>query len=214
MKYPLAIVNQLIDQFGSDIGLGYDIWCAFVKTLQRSCLGPKTVAFRLQGVVPAFHGHAHNRLCQVFWHPLFIDDVGIEDFEGCERCFNDSNELAPVTRLATPFHRKQQIDEHFDFKDLDKHALSGNVLASMLCLIAERIAGNFIYQNYRQALETIRFNGEKLAVLSAKLGTTAADFEGYLISEREYLQGLTMEPPEVVRRANYMEHLIKLDQLQ
>jgi hypothetical protein len=188
MKYLLAIVSQLINQFGSDIGLGYNIWCAFVKTLQRSCLSPKMVAFCLQDVVPAFHGHAHNWLCQVFWHPLFIDDIGIEDFEGCEHCFNDSNELAPGTQLAMPFHQKQQIDEHFDFKDLDKHALSGNVLTSMLCLIAEWIAGNFIYQNYHQALETIRFNGEKLAVLSAKLRTTAADFEGYLISEREYLQ--------------------------
>jgi hypothetical protein len=28
-------------------------------------------------------------------------------------------------QLSTPFHRQQQIDEHFNFHDLDKHAASG-----------------------------------------------------------------------------------------
>ena len=66
MKYPLAIVNHLFDLYGADIGLDYNIMCAFIKTLSRSSLGVKTVAFCLQGIVPAFHGHAHNRACQVY----------------------------------------------------------------------------------------------------------------------------------------------------
>ncbi|KAL0057720.1 hypothetical protein AAF712_015635 [Marasmius tenuissimus] len=71
MKYPLAIVKALLDQYGEDLGLGYDIMCAFYKTLLQSPqLGNKVVACRLQGVVPAFHGHAHNRKCQVSWHPI------------------------------------------------------------------------------------------------------------------------------------------------
>lgn len=77
MKYPLAIVNRLFDQYGADIGLGYDIFRAFIKTLLRSSLGAKTVAFRLQGVVPKFHGHAHNRACQVQWHPTYMEGVGL-----------------------------------------------------------------------------------------------------------------------------------------
>lgn len=125
MKYPLAIVNRLFDQYGADIGLGYDIFCAFIKTLLSSSLGAKAVAMRLQGVVPAFHGHAHNRSCQVQWHPMYMEGVGLEDFEECERTFYKSNELASITRLATPFHRQQQIDEHFFFHDLNKHAASG-----------------------------------------------------------------------------------------
>ena len=60
MKYPLAIVEQLLDQYGSDIGLGYDIMCAFITTLAKSSLGSCMVALNLQGVVPTFHGHAHN----------------------------------------------------------------------------------------------------------------------------------------------------------
>jgi hypothetical protein len=125
MKYPLATVNRLLQDFGSDICLGYDIMCAFYTTLRRSSLGQKAVAFRLSGVVPAFHGHAHNRGCQVQWHPLYVEGVGLEDFEECERTFCRSNELASVTRLATPYHRQQHIDEHFRFHDLDKHINSG-----------------------------------------------------------------------------------------
>jgi hypothetical protein len=40
-KYPLAIVNKLLDVLGSDIACGYDIACAFWKTLMASCLGKK-----------------------------------------------------------------------------------------------------------------------------------------------------------------------------
>ena len=125
MKYPLAIVNRLMDTYGTDICLGYDIMCAFTKTLSRSVLGKKKVAFRLQGVVPSFHGHAHNRGCQLNWHPMYIEGVGLEDFEECERTFCKSNELASVTRLASAYHRQQHIDEHFMFHDQDKHAASG-----------------------------------------------------------------------------------------
>ncbi|KAJ7800799.1 hypothetical protein B0H14DRAFT_2159760, partial [Mycena olivaceomarginata] len=39
MKYPLAIVCRLLDTYGADIGLGYDIMCAFFGTLRCSSLG-------------------------------------------------------------------------------------------------------------------------------------------------------------------------------
>jgi hypothetical protein len=109
--------------------------CAFVKILMNSSLGAKTVALCLRGVVPAFHGHAHNRACQVHWHPMYTEGVGLEDFEECERTFYKSNELASITRLATPFHRHQQIDEHFHFHDLDKHAASGTCDLSHMYLL-------------------------------------------------------------------------------
>lgn len=127
MKYPIAIVDRLIDMYGPDICLGYDIMCAFITTLTRSCLGAKVAAFRLSGVVPSFHGHAHNRGCQLHWHPMYMEGVGLEDFEECERTFAKSNELASVTRLASPYHRHQHIDEHFTFHDQDKHAASGKL---------------------------------------------------------------------------------------
>ncbi|KAJ6456755.1 hypothetical protein C8R45DRAFT_943578 [Mycena sanguinolenta] len=194
MKYPLAIVKQLLDQYEADIGLGYDIMCAFFKTLLRSSLGAKATAMRLRGVVPAFHGHAHNRACQIGWHPLYVDGVGMEDFEECERTFAFSNHLASTTRLATAFHRQQQIDEHFQFHDLDKHAASGN----------------FIYQNYRQALEKIASNRAQLSLLETQLGTNAQDYENDHLTEIKYFESLRSEPDNIKHTMDYMDWLLKL----
>ncbi|KAJ6632375.1 hypothetical protein B0H10DRAFT_2427108 [Mycena sp. CBHHK59/15] len=81
MKYLLAIIKSILDRYGKDVCIGYDIMCAFFKTLLRSSLGKRVVAMKLRGVVPAFHGHAHNRACQVGWLPLYVEGVGLEDFE-------------------------------------------------------------------------------------------------------------------------------------
>ncbi|KAJ7717204.1 hypothetical protein B0H16DRAFT_1666805 [Mycena metata] len=205
MKYPLAMVKQLLDRYGKDIGLGYNIMCTFFKTLLRSSLGSRVVALNLRGVVPAFHGHAHNRACQVRWHPLYVDGVGLEDFEECERTFTKSNNLASVTRLTTSFHRKQAIDEHFYFHDLDKHAASGTELQ----LIYHK-SGNFIYQNYRQANEKEAINRGQLHALEVRLNTTAVDHEAALLSEQQYFKDLCSEPAEVAHTVEYMDLLTKL----
>ncbi|KAJ7761561.1 hypothetical protein DFH07DRAFT_957156 [Mycena maculata] len=194
MKYPLAMIKRLLDRYGKDIGLGYDIMCAFFKTLLRSSLGSRVVAMRLRGVVPAFHGHAHNRACQVGWHPLYVEGVGLEDFEECERTFSQSNQLAGITRLCQRFHRQQALDEHFDFHDLDKHASSGN----------------FIYQNYRQAIEKISLNRTYLDVLEQRLHTTDQDYEDALIAEQKYFKDLRSEPADVAHTVDYIELLLKL----
>ncbi|KAJ7433566.1 hypothetical protein FB451DRAFT_1419631 [Mycena latifolia] len=194
MKYPLAIVERLLNRYGKDIGLGYDIMCAFFKTLLRSSLGKRVVAMNLRGVVPAFHGYAHNRACQIGWHPLYVKGAGLEDFEECERTFGKSNHLASVTRLCVPFHRRQQIEEHFYFHDLDKHASSGN----------------FIYQNYRQATEKIRINREQLRALERRLGTSAKDYEEALRNEQAYFKSLRSEPEAVSETVEYMDLLMKL----
>jgi len=60
MKYPLALVNKLMDVYGPDLALGYDIACGFAKTLRSSLLGPRAAQLHLSGIVPAFHGHSHN----------------------------------------------------------------------------------------------------------------------------------------------------------
>jgi hypothetical protein len=53
-----------------------------------------------------------------------------------------------------------------------------------------------------------------LVLLTAKLGTTSKDYEAYLKSQHEYLQGLCMEPIEVIEKVEYMELLMKLYHLQ
>lgn len=127
MKYPLALVNKILEVFGSDIAFGYDIACAFLKTLMNSSLGPLAQRLRITGVAPCFHGHAHCRECQVHWHPLHIEGAGKEDFEGCERAFSASNSIAAATRLSSVFHRQQAIEQHWAFWSEDKNVESGKL---------------------------------------------------------------------------------------
>ncbi|KAL6307888.1 hypothetical protein BKA93DRAFT_726427 [Sparassis latifolia] len=195
MKYPLAIIDKLIKVYGFNIKVGYDIVCAFAKMLARSSLGPSAAKAGVSGVVPTFHGHGHNRGCQVHWHPLYMTSVGKEDFKGCERCFSESNTVAPGMRLASPFHHHQVIEQFFEFWDEQKHIESGN----------------FIYNNYKQALTIIEQDLEILNVLSQELKTGPADYERFLKKEQEYLSGLKVEPPELVRKINYMKTLKHLE---
>ena len=127
-KYALAIVDRLIDIIGSKIGCTYDIGCAFLKTLERSSLSEKVKNALFHLMVGAFHGHAHNRACQLEWHPLYIKGTGHSDGEGCEHVFASSNDLARGTRHASRFHRHQAIEEHFTFWDQDKYANLSKVI--------------------------------------------------------------------------------------
>ena len=74
--------------------------------------------------------------------------------------------------------------------------------------------GNFIYQNYRQALERIKIDTPQLAALSTRLGIGPDDFERYLEEERAYLTGLRNEREGVKETADYMDLLFELDDLQ
>ncbi|KAI1781971.1 hypothetical protein LXA43DRAFT_907171 [Ganoderma leucocontextum] len=196
MKYGLAIVAKLIDVYGEDIMIGYDIGCEFLKTVQNSrLLGAKAAAARVQFVVPAFHGHSHNRGCQVNHLPLYVEGVGKEDFEGNERFFSSSNNLAAGTRLSTPFHRHQTITQFAAFWTHTKHAETGN----------------FIHQNYKQALEIIRNDGAAFTELAARLKITGADCERYLREERAYLERRKQEPKEVTRKIEYIQALLAFE---
>ena len=75
-------------------------------------------------------------------------------------------------------------------------------------------SGNFIFQNYRQALDKIESESQQLAALAARLKTTDHDYESYLKAEHEHLQSLKSEPVEVQRAVDYMELLVKLQDLK
>ncbi|KAG1843764.1 hypothetical protein F4604DRAFT_1663200 [Suillus subluteus] len=91
-----------MDVFGPNILYGYDIKCAFEKILLQSSLADDVKRLNIQGVVPAFHGHAHNRLCQVQHHSKYMVGAGKEDFETCERVFSES----------TVMHRHLRFHHH------------------------------------------------------------------------------------------------------
>ncbi|KAF9258298.1 hypothetical protein L218DRAFT_742087 [Marasmius fiardii PR-910] len=192
MKYPLAVVDDLCDKYGQDLCLGYDIMCAFYKTMKCSeKLGKKIMEKRLIGVVPAFHGHAHNCPCQTSWHPQYTPGVGTEDFETCERTFSLSNHVASTTCLATPFHWRQAILEHFDFNDEDKHALSDN----------------FIFQNYRDALRRLEDDEPVFEEACCRFGLSTAACEDFLNMERTYFATSIEKPEEILQSLDYVETL-------
>jgi hypothetical protein len=110
-KYPLAVVEVLLEIFGPGIGNGYDIGCKFRTTLNRSELGSQARELDFKSLVGAFHGHAHNRICQLSFLATYVKGMGLEDLEGCERFFSKSNALASSLRYASVFHRQQKMVE-------------------------------------------------------------------------------------------------------
>jgi Kyakuja-Dileera-Zisupton transposase len=82
------------------------------RTLDLSALGAEARAKCHKCLVGAFHGHAHNRLCQLRYLATYVKGLGLEDLEGCERFFSKSNALAGATRYASVFHRWQAIVEY------------------------------------------------------------------------------------------------------
>ncbi|KAG1876360.1 hypothetical protein F4604DRAFT_1880665 [Suillus subluteus] len=193
-KYALATTNKILDVYGSNGATGYDIGCSYGKTVAASSISSKASANHHRFLVNSFHGHAHNRQCQIQYHPLYQKGLGIEDLETCERIFSGSNAVAPVIRHASYFHWLQFIELHFDQWDLDKYSE----------------LSRFIYNNYKQALHIIDELSPAVEELKAQLGLTDADFEKWNAKELEYLQTLTIETEEDVEKMTYVEALESL----
>lgn len=116
-KYPLATVNALLNAFGPNLGIGYDIGCQFKTTISNTQLGELASSLNYKSLVGSFHGHAHNRLCQLSHLATYTNGLGLEDLEGCERFFSKSNNLARSIRYANVFHRQQSIVLFFRHTD-------------------------------------------------------------------------------------------------
>ncbi|KAH7904735.1 hypothetical protein BJ138DRAFT_1106572 [Hygrophoropsis aurantiaca] len=193
-KYPLAVVNELLTVYGKDGGCAYDIGCAFAKTLSNSSLGQRARASNFKMMVGAFHGHAHNRKCQLEWHPTYIKGTGHSEGEGCEHIFSSSNNLAPGTRHASSFHRHQAMEEHFAFWDADKYAS----------------LSNFLRNHYREALTAIRTLETELATIKATYNLSDDDFLTFFAQEKIYLNGLQQPPVKDRLNVRYVEILDEL----
>ncbi|KZT18098.1 hypothetical protein NEOLEDRAFT_1031975, partial [Neolentinus lepideus HHB14362 ss-1] len=194
--YGLALVDKAIDVFGEGLMIGYDIACAFEGTVGRSSLALKAKEHKVQFIVGAFHGHAHNRGCQLRWHPTYVSGTGRSDFEGCERVFSSSNAIASGTRHASRFHRHQAIDEHLMFWNHDKYALFTT----------------YITNHYREALHIIKTHPAEIQQMLAGLGVTEVDCHTFIEHERQYLHSLKKEPPEETLRFMYVEALEDLNE--
>ncbi|KAF8229079.1 hypothetical protein L208DRAFT_1100087, partial [Tricholoma matsutake] len=58
----------------------------------------------LQLAVDAFHGHAHNCMCQLVSHPLFLNGFGLKDLAICKRIFSGTNPATQLIQHASYFH--------------------------------------------------------------------------------------------------------------
>ena len=73
--------------------------------------------------------------------------------------------------------------------------------------------GNFLYNNYKQALDIIA-DGERILLgLMQDLNITdVATFEVWLREEKYYLEGLQREPEEETLTMEYWQRLVKLNE--
>ncbi|KAI0038469.1 hypothetical protein FA95DRAFT_1662786 [Auriscalpium vulgare] len=194
-KYALASLNAIMKTYGDDQAVGYDIGCSMHSTVLSTSLADEAKARRLHLIVNAFHGYAHNRRCQLLFHILYQLGMGIEDLETCERIFSSLNGVARTVRHASYFHWLQFLDLHLHRWDEDRYAE----------------LSRFIYNNYRQALGMISEYTRELAVFTQITGFTGADFERWIVEERDYLESLREEPEEDMQKVSYVEALVNLE---
>ncbi|KAH9952513.1 hypothetical protein BGW80DRAFT_1194853 [Lactifluus volemus] len=191
-KYPLAIVDRALDVFGDKLGIGYDIRCSFTATVGNSSIAHKAHNKGLRFVVPAFHGYAHKRLCQLSFHPLFVTGFGIEDLETAERIFSSFNGLANTTRHASRFHRLQAVDLFSRQHDDDKY----------------QELSTFLLGNYKQLSQLLGDLPGVIASLESGKSHEDTRYHQHLENERVYLLSRRQESPEEEFACEYIELLI------
>ncbi|KAK7434986.1 hypothetical protein VKT23_019891 [Stygiomarasmius scandens] len=197
-KYGLAMVSKALDTFDDSWIMGYDIGCSFSQTINSSSLGAKFHQQRCRTCVNAFHGYSHNFLCQLLFHPLNIEGMGLEDLETLERIFSLSNQLAPITRYATAYRRRILIDLFFQQWDEEKYQNLANML----------------HNNYLQALNTIETEGRDLTEGLTTLGLSTEDLERYFADEAQHFKDLGTETDEDLHAVAYVELLQQYRELR
>ncbi|KAJ7071763.1 hypothetical protein B0H15DRAFT_793326 [Mycena belliarum] len=196
-KYPLAVVDELLQAFGMKLGAGYDVGCHFQATVNNSELGARARAQKLRCLVGSFHGHAHNRLCQLGFLATYVEGMGLEDLEGCERFFSRSNGLARSCRYASRFHRQQEIATYA------KHFDSVETYANL---------SKFLCSNYRQALTILKSEATLKTWMRQEGIESFEEFKGWLEEEKTYLLGLknTAGTNQETLEMEYVQKLINL----
>jgi hypothetical protein len=196
-----------MEVFRSRFLLDYDIACAFFKTLMNSSLGPKARELMIRMLVGSFHGHAHNRGCQLDWHLLYVKGAGHAALKNCESIFSASNAVTPGIWHASQFHWHQALEQHFAFWDEDKYANLSKYSIFLVHSVTHCCSGSFIFNHYREALEIIRTRSAELVEIRKSLNIADGEFEQYLDEERSYLRNLRQESPEDTIRFDYVEAL-------
>ncbi|KAJ7588725.1 hypothetical protein C8J56DRAFT_1004370 [Mycena floridula] len=182
MKYAIATLNRFFGILPPGMGGGYDIGCTFEVTLRNSPLGPRASEELYTSLVGLFHGYSHNRLCQLLKLVLYLQGMGLEDFETCERFFSLSNALASATRHASILHRRQAIVEY------SRHSDSFHAYANL---------STFLVNNYKQALAILETEAAFNQSMTEAGISSPEVFQDWLQEELVYLKTRVMsEVPE------------------
>ncbi|KIK80577.1 hypothetical protein PAXRUDRAFT_158279, partial [Paxillus rubicundulus Ve08.2h10] len=198
MKYPLAMINKLINVCGKDQAISSEIGCQLLKTVATSSLCDKAKGSNLCLAVNAFHGHAHNHKCQLQNHPMYLTGFGLEDLETCKRVFSSSNSVVPLIHHASHFHYIQFLDLQFRQWDKDKYLK----------------LSQFLKNNYKQAMDVINNNTKELNVYHTMFPDKHFNFEQWQVKELHYLQSVAMEPVHGAQAIQYVKALEKLWKVQ
>ncbi|KAI6115508.1 hypothetical protein EDD16DRAFT_1693366 [Pisolithus croceorrhizus] len=113
-------------------------------------------------------------MCQLDWHPQYIQGTGHTKGEGCEHVFATSNELARSTRHATSFHHHQAIEQHFTFWDADKYAA----------------LSKYLWVHFDEAVRAISTLASELDVIKKEYNLIDEDFIQFHVDKHSYLENL------------------------
>ncbi|KAJ7019595.1 hypothetical protein C8F04DRAFT_1214298 [Mycena alexandri] len=193
-KYALAACAELLEDFNGGVGSGYDVGCGFAGTLFNSPLGAKALLKKFMFLVGAFHGHAHNRLCQLIYLATYVLGLGLEDLEGCERFFSKSNAMATSVRYASVFHRRQILASYF------KHFDTNETYANL---------SKFLVDNYWQALEILEVEPALYLGMKAAGIDDVTEVPRRLEAEFTFLKSLMADSEEDTLHMEYYQRLRK-----
>ncbi|KAJ7840286.1 hypothetical protein B0H14DRAFT_2587516 [Mycena olivaceomarginata] len=175
-----------IEHLGDNIGNGYDVGCDFQTTIKNSPLAARTRQCNFRCLVGAFHGHAHNRLCQLCNLATYVLGLGW------------SNGLAKSCRYASRFHRQQEITSYV------KHYDSFHTYVNL---------SKFITNNYKQAIDILK-KEDTLRVWMREEGIADYSvFRIWLEEEKTFLLGLkagSKDQSETLEM-EYVQKLVNLD---
>ena len=188
------MLSKALEVLPASSASGMDINCGFSITVGNSSLSEHARSADHHFVVNAFHGYAHNYVCQKKNHPTVVSGCGLEDFETMERIFSASNALASITRYASPYRRRLLIDAFFRQWDKDKF---------------ENL-GSFILNNYKQALSILERDVPALKESMERLHVTDADLDRWEREEADFLSQLGKEPEQNTLQVEYVELLLSL----
>ncbi|KAG8717226.1 hypothetical protein FRC09_014581 [Ceratobasidium sp. 395] len=191
-KYPLSTFSKVIRVHGKKILIGYDIACQHCGTAHNHPLTCDLVRENETAYANgAFHGYAHERPCQLLWHPLWRDGAGMEDFEECERFFSHSNAVARCTQHGSKYNRRQQIHQHMESSDKE-------CLANM---------GRFLFKKFKSAVAQLDESLDRRNQAMEAFDIREEEFAIFIEEELKYLKALPSERPEDTNAIDYITAL-------